>query len=83
MRFFKGTSEQFDAIRDAVMQSLGMPNGHADEPWPAGISTLALGTHHYEPDQYSAMIEQALAIGITEITAEEYAALQPKQDLGS
>jgi len=77
MRYFKGTTQQFNGMRDAVINALGMPNGRADEPWSADITTLALGEHHYEPDQYAAMIEQALAIGITEITAEEYAALQP------
>ncbi len=56
------------------MTSQGMPNGHADEPWPVGITKMALGPHHYEPPQYVALIEQALASGIVEVTEEEYLA---------
>jgi len=77
MRFFLGTPEQFDAMRNAVMDAMGMPNQFADAPWPQGISSLALGAHHYEPEQYAAMVASALELGIVEVSEAEYQAAQP------
>jgi hypothetical protein len=74
MKYYKGSTTQFDAMRAIVMTVQGMPNGHADEPWPVGITKIALSPHHYEPPQYVALIEQALASGIEEITEAEYLA---------
>jgi len=59
------------------MQTLGQPNVMADQPWSAGITSIALSPHEYDPPQYVAMIDYALANGATEITEEEYQALQP------
>lgn len=61
-----------------MIEQLDMPNQWADEPWAAGISTLALGPHHYEPEQYAAMVAVALALGVEEITEAEYRAEQPQ-----
>jgi hypothetical protein len=58
------------------MQTLGHPNGSADQPWSAGITSIALAPHEYTPPQYVAIIDYALANGATEITEEEYQALQ-------
>jgi hypothetical protein len=58
------------------MQTLGQPNGRADQPWIAGITSIALAPHEYTPPQYVAMIDYTLANGATEITEEEYQALQ-------
>lgn len=74
MKYYKGTPTQFDAMRTIVMAAQGMPNGHAEEPWPVGITKLALSPHHYEPPQYAALIAQALASGIQEVTEGEYLA---------
>lgn len=77
MRFFQAPPALFDALRASVIEQLSMPNQWADEPWAAGISSLALGPHHYEPDQYAAMVSNALQMGVQEITEAEYRALQP------
>ena len=76
MRYFSAPSQLFDALRAQVMQTLGQPNGSADQPWSAGITSIALAHHEYDPPQYVAMIDYALANGATEITEEEYQALQ-------
>jgi hypothetical protein len=76
MRYFTAPSALLDALRDQVMQALGQPNGGADQPWPQAITCLALAPHEYTPPQYAALIATALANGATEVTAEEYAALQ-------
>ena len=78
MRYFTATAELFDALRDTVMQQLGQPNAKAEQPWPAGITSLALCHHEYSPPQYAALIGYALANGAQEISAEEYQDLQPK-----
>ena len=78
MRYFTAPSALFDALRLQIMQTLGQPNIHADQPWDEGITSLALGEHEYTPPQYVALIEYALANGGSEITREEYDALQPR-----
>ena len=65
-------------MRSAVMDALAQPNGAADEPWPADITSLALAPHHYEPEAYAAMIAGALDMGIVEVTEAEYMAAQPE-----
>ena len=77
MRYFTAPSQLFDALRLQVMAALGQPDGGADQPWPEGITTLALSPHEYTPPQYTALIDYALANGGTEITDAEYQALQP------
>jgi len=76
MRYFSAPYQLFDTLRAQVMQTLGQPNGSADQPWSAGITSIALAPHEYAPPQYAAMIDYALANGATEITEEEYQALQ-------
>ena len=63
-------------MRSLVMADLSMPNQYADEPWNEDVSSLALGPHHYEPEQYAAMINQAISMGIQEVTESEYMAAQ-------
>jgi len=58
------------------MLDLGQPNGRSDQPWSSGVTSIALAPHEYAPPQYVAMIDYALANGATEITEEEYQALQ-------
>lgn len=77
MRYFKGPTAIFDALRQQVMGILGLPSDFANEPWPAGITYLALAEREYTPPQYAAIVQAGLAAGIEEITAEEYRALQP------
>ncbi len=77
MRYFAATPETFDSIRLMVMGDLGQPNDKALQPWPAGISSLALGAHEYEPPAFAALIDYALAHGVTEITEEQYQATHP------
>ena len=77
MRYFSAPYQLFDTLRVQVMQTLGQPNGSADQPWSAGITSIALAPHEYTPPQYVAMIDYALANGAIEITEEEYQALQP------
>ena len=60
------------------MQMLGQPNAKTEQPWPAGITSLALGPHEYAPPEFKSLIDYALANGGIEITAEQYQALQPK-----
>jgi hypothetical protein len=83
MRFFSGTTQQFNAMRSLAMDAIDQPNGYADEPWPTDITSLALAPHHYEPEAYAAMIAGALDMGVVEISEAEYRALQPQanQDL--
>jgi hypothetical protein len=78
MRFFTAPSALFDALRLQVMQMLGLPNAKAEQPWPEGITSLGLCPHEYSPPEFEQLIDYALANGGSEITAEEYAALQPK-----
>lgn len=78
MRYFQAPSALFNALRLQVMQQLGQPNAAAEQPWPEGITYLALGPHEYEPHQE--LVTYALANGATEITAEQYQALQPKPE---
>ena len=80
MRYFSAPSQLFDALRAQVMQTLGQPNGSADQPWSAGITSIALAPHEYTPPQYAELIAYALANGATEITEEAYHALQPQAD---
>jgi hypothetical protein len=80
MRYFLGTPKQFDQMRSAVMIGLSMPNQYADEPWAEGVSSLALGSHHYEPEQYAAMVASAIKLGITEVSEAEYMAMQPTSE---
>lgn len=77
MRYFTAPPQLFDAIRLQVMAALGQPNGNADEPWATGVNSLALSPHEYEPSQYAALIDYALANGGSEITEYEYQALHP------
>ena len=62
------------------MTAMGMPNQFADVPWPQGVSSLALGSHHYEPEQYAAMVASAIELGITEVSETEYMAIQPTSE---
>jgi len=78
MRYFTGPSQLFDGLRTQVMQMLGQPNGKAAEPWPAGITSLALSPHEYTPPEYQQFISYALSNGAQEITEAEYQALQPQ-----
>ena len=80
MRFFTAPSTLFDSLRAQIMLDLGQPNGAADQPWAAGLTSIALAPHEYTPPQYVAMIDYALANGATEITEEEYQAMQPVSD---
>jgi hypothetical protein len=77
MRYFTAPSSLFFSLRAQIMLDLGQPNGRADQPWNTGITNLALSPHEYTPPQYAAMIDYALANGASEITEEEYQALQP------
>ncbi len=60
------------------MCMLGQPNAKAEQPWPQGITSLALCPHEYEPPEYAALIDYAISNGAQEITEEEYRAMQPK-----
>jgi hypothetical protein len=77
MRYFTAPPQLFNFLRSRIMLDLGQPNGKADQPWSAGVTSIALAPHEYAPPQYVAMIDYALANGATEITEEEYQALQP------
>ena len=77
MRYFTAPTQLFNFLRSQIMLDLGQPNGKADQPWAEGITNIALSPHEYTPPQYVAMIDYALANGATEITEEEYQALQP------
>jgi hypothetical protein len=77
MRYYKGTAEQFDAMRLQVMDALNLPNNGTLEPWKVGVTSLALAPHEYQPEHLAALIDDALDMGIEEITAAEYAELQP------
>jgi hypothetical protein len=77
MRFYKGTAAQFDAMRLLVMDALELPSNGTLEPWQVGVTSLALAPHEYQPAHLSALIDDALDMGIEEITAAEYAELQP------
>lgn len=77
MRFFKGSTELFNAMRSQVMALLSQPNGKADEPWAEDTTTLALAPHEYTPPEYQALIEHALANGGEEITEHQYHNEQP------
>jgi len=71
MRYFTGSSTLFDTMRSQVMTILSLPNGKADEPWPEGITTLALGQHEYAPPEHQALIAYALANAGSEDTEAE------------
>lgn len=77
MRYFTGPSQLFDAIRQQVMESMALPSGTADQPWPQGATTLALAPHEYEPENYQALITYALANGAQELTDAQYLATLP------
>lgn len=66
------------------MQSLGQPNGKAEEPWGedgdfavGGIMYLALMPHQYEGPFWEPMIAGALAAGVEEITSQQYFTARP------
>lgn len=80
MRYFTATPELFNALRSMVMEMLGQPNAKAEQPWPAGITSLALCPHEYTPPDYAALIDYALANGAREISEAEYRAMQQKAD---
>lgn len=72
MRYFKAPSALFNALRLQVIAQLGQPNAKALQPWNVDITNLALNEHEYEPPEYAALIDYALANGGEEITREEY-----------
>ena len=79
MRYFTAPAQLFDSLRLQVMQTLGQPNGGADQPWATGLTTLALAPHEYE--RFPELITYALANGGTEITEAEYQAMQPQPEI--
>jgi len=81
MRYFTAPIELFNTLRLQVMEMKGLPNIHMTQPWEENITSLALGSHEYTPPEYSTLITYALANGASEITREEYDALQPKLNL--
>jgi len=77
MRYFAATSALFDSLRATVMGMLGQPNDKAAQPWPEGITSLALCPHEYSPPDFAALIAYALDNGAQEITEAQYRALHP------
>lgn len=77
MRYFKAPTELFDAMRLMVMATLGQPNAKAIQPWPEGLTSIALCPHEYEPQEYANLFAYSLANGAEEITEAEYKSLQP------
>lgn len=85
MRYFKVEPETLNTIRAQVMNTLGMPHSHAEEPWPVNGTFhdltqgyIALGPHH-SSGEYAAMIEQAASTpGVEEIDEAAYFAAMPR-----
>lgn len=71
-------------MRAAVMQSLGQPNGKADEPWNTNGDFrvgdnvyLSLSAHQTEGEFWEPLIAAAIQAGVQEITKEQYEAAVP------
>jgi hypothetical protein len=77
MRYFTAPPQLFNFLRSRIMLDLGQPNGKADQPWAEGITSIALSPHEYAPPEFTILIEYALENGASEITEDEYQALQP------
>lgn len=73
MRYFLSSSAAFDAFRAVIVDMLALPSGTADEPWPVGITHLALAPHEYNDERFAPIITNAIAQGqVEEITEMEY-----------
>ena len=85
MRYFRAVKAISDAVRLQAMQSLGQPNGKAEEPWSengdfisGGKVHIALSPHQYTGDFWEPMIAAALSAGVEEITESQYRAAAPQ-----
>jgi hypothetical protein len=85
MRFFRAAKMISDAVRAQAMQSLGQPNGKAEEPWnengdfiTGGKVHIALSPHQYSGEFWEPMIAGALTAGVEEITEQQYFASAPQ-----
>lgn len=74
-----------DAVRAQAMQTLGQPNGKAEEPWAengdfvsGGMVHIALSPHQYTGEFWTPMIAAALSAGVEEITEAQYRAAAPQ-----
>ena len=76
MRYFTAPPQLFNFLRSQIMLDLCHPNGKADQPWAEEITSIALSPHEYTRPEFTMLIEYALENGATEITEEEYQALQ-------
>jgi len=87
VRYFASDADVCAIVRATVMQSLGQPNGQADEPWRVGADFsdgqrvyLALGPHHTEGKFWAPMIAAALEAGVQEVAEAEYMAARPQPE---
>jgi hypothetical protein len=85
MRYFRATSEVAEAVRQQVAESLGQPNGKADEPWReggdftvGGLVYVAIGPHHTQDDAWQSLIAAAVAAGVNEIDEQQYLDARPQ-----
>lgn len=88
MRYFAAPQSVALAVRLAVMDALGQPNGQADEPWGVngdflhdGNVYLALGPHHTQGEFWEPMIAAALTSGVIELSEAQYLAARPSPPL--
>lgn len=72
MRYFQASPAIFNALRSQIMAQYGMPNDRAEQPWPADTDILALAEREYTPPAFAALIDIALTMGATELTAAQY-----------
>lgn len=85
MRYFRATAEVAEAIRQYVADSLGQPNGMANEPWRAngdfttnGMVYVSIGPHHTKDEFWQTLLAVAMAAGVEEIDQQQYWAAMPQ-----
>lgn len=87
MRYFRASIEVAEAMRQQVADSLGQPNGMADEPWraggdftAAGLAYVSVGPHHTQDEFWQSLLSAAISAGVEEIDEEQYVAARDSQE---
>lgn len=79
MRYFRATAEVAEVMRQYVADSLGQPNGMADEPWRTngdfitnGFVYVSIGPHHTQDEFWQPLLAVAMTAGVEEIDEQQY-----------
>jgi hypothetical protein len=85
MRYFRAPAEVAEMMRQYVADSLGQPNGMADEPWRVngdftnnGMVYVSIGPHHTQDEFWQTLLAVAMTAGVEEVDQQHYLASAPQ-----